>query len=122
MEIRLNKDLQKMQDNLAFGFNLRQTICAAIGVVAGVATYFFATRNGLNTEVASWICVAVVAPFAALGFVTINGMTFERLVIAWIKQYLLCPQRVLFHLENDFYIRDKSKIEKAEAMEAKRND
>ena len=122
MEIKLNKDLQKMQDNLVFGFNLRQTICTAVGALCSVAAYLVANKHGLNTELASWICVAVVAPFAAFGFVTVNGMSFDRFVLALVKQYILCPRKIVYHLENDLYERDKEKIVEAHRKEAQRND
>ena len=78
-----------------------------------------AFRNWLfDDRLASWICIAVVAPFAALGFVTYHGMPFEQLVRVWVKHYILCPKRIVFRLENDFYNRDKMRIEAAEKKEA----
>lgn len=122
MEIKLNKDLQKMQDNLFMGLNFRQTACALTGIVLGAAAYFLCNRFGVNTEAASWICIALAAPFAALGFVTVNGMPFEQIVKAWIKHYILCPKRILSKPENYNYALDKPKIEAAQEKEARRRD
>lgn len=122
MEIQLNKDLQKFQDNFVLGLNFRQTLFAGTGVVLGAATYFLANRAGLHTEIAGWLCAIVAAPFAALGFVTANGMPFERLVKAWIKQYILCPKHIVSRLENYDYEIDKPKIEAAQEKEAHRRD
>lgn len=121
MEIKINKDLQKMQDSFVVGLSFRQTVCSGIGIALGVVTYLASTSHGINQELASWLCIAVVAPFAALGFVNYHGMPFEQLVRAWIKQYLLCPQKLLFHLENDFYERDKVQITMAQEKEAKKD-
>lgn len=122
MEIQLNKDLQKFQDNFFMGLNVRQTIFGGICLGLGVAAFVVSTKQGLNAESASWLCAGVVLPFAALGFVNYNGMTFERLVKVWIKQYILCPKKVVTRLENILYIRDKQKIDSAQEKEAKRND
>lgn len=122
MEIKLNKDLQKMQDNLVLGLNLRQTVCAAAGIVLGVSAYFLCRKFGLNTEIASWVCAALAAPFAALGFVTFNGMTFERIVTAWVKQFLLCPKHLVSKLENYDYALNQPKIAAAQEKEARRCD
>lgn len=119
MEIKLNKNLQKLQDGFALGLNFRQAICGGIGLALGVATYLYCTKHDLNTEVASWLCVAVVAPFAALGFITYHGMPFEKLVRVWIKHYFLYPKRLVYRLENDFYEQDKVRIAEAEKKEAK---
>ena len=122
MEIKLNKDLQTMQDNVFMGLNARQTVCAGAGVVLGAAAYFLCSRYGINTEAASWICIVIAAPFAALGFITKNGMPFEQIVKAWIKQYVLCPKRIASRLENYDYALDKSKIEATWEKEAHRRD
>ena len=118
MEIKLNKDIQKLQDSFFIGLNFRQTVFGGLGLALGALIYLETTKHGINTELASWICIAVVAPFAALGFVTYHGMPFEQLVRVWVKHYILCPKRIVFRLENDFYNRDKMRIEAAEKNEA----
>lgn len=122
MEIKLNKDLQKMQDNVVFGLNMRQAVFSGIGLIIGAVTYFSTTHNGLNADIASLICLVVVAPFAALGFVNYHGMPFEKIVCVIIQQVFLCPKVLVFRLENAMYQVDKAKIEKAQEMEAKRSD
>ena len=78
MEIKLNKDIQKLQDSFFIGLNFRQTVFGGLGLALGALIYLETTKHGINTELASWICIAVVAPFAALGFVTYHGMPFEQ--------------------------------------------
>lgn len=89
MDIQLNKDLQQMQDNFVFGLNARQTVCSLAGLLLGGAVYFFVSRR-FGTDAASWCAILLVAPCAALGFVKYHGMPFERLVLAWYRQYVLC--------------------------------
>lgn len=48
----------------------------------------------------------------------ISPIQFEQLVRVWVKHYILCPKRIVFRLENDFYNRDKMRIEAAEKKEA----
>lgn len=47
-------------------------------------------------ETLSWICILGVVPFAAIGFIKYNGMTFEKFIIAFIKQKILLPNHLLF--------------------------
>ena len=89
MEIKLNKDIQKLQDSFFIGLNFRQTVFGGLGLALGALAYLETTKHGINTELASWICIAIVAPFAALGFVTYHGMPFEQLVRVWVKHYIL---------------------------------
>ena len=122
MEIQLNKDLQKFQDNVVLGLNARQTVFGGIGAALGIGVFLLASKKGLTDDVSSVITSAVVAPFAALGFVNYNGMPFERLVKVWIKQFFLCPNRIVSRPENILYKRDKEKIEQVQKTEAKRYD
>lgn len=122
MEIQLNKDLNKFQDNFCMGLNFRQTVCAGIGIALGAAVYFVSTKKGLNTEVSSWLCALIALPFFAFGFVSYQGMTFEQLVKVWLQQYLYCPNKICSRLENINYVKDKEKIEKEQIKEAKRRD
>lgn len=87
MEIKLNKDIQKLQDSFFIGLNFRQTVFGGLGLALGALIYLETTKHGINTELASWICIAVVAPFAALGFVTYHGMPFEQLVRVWVADF-----------------------------------
>ncbi len=122
MEIQLNKDLQKFQDNVVLGLNARQTVFGGIGAALGIGVFLLASKKGLTDDVSSVITSAVVAPFAALGFVNYNGMPFERLVKVWIKQFFLCPKKIVSRPENILYKRDKEKIEQVQKTEAKRYD
>lgn len=123
MEIKLNKDLQKCTDNYFMGLGARQTFFGGLGLVLSVGMYFVAIKElGVNQQAASWLCILVGAPFAALGFATYNGMPFEKLVKVWLKHYWFCPKRLVYRLENDFYNADKPKIEKMAEKEMKRID
>ena len=54
-------------------------------------------------EVTSWICILGAAPFVALGFITYNGMTIEKFIVAWVKSEVLVPRHLKFVSENIYY-------------------
>lgn len=122
MEIRLNKDLQKMESRVAFGLTFRQAVFGGLGIALGTLTYFISSKNDLNTELCGWLAMAVVLPLGALGFVSYHGLTFEQLVCVWLRYFFLCPKTLISKLENDLYNRDKGKIDEAERKEAQRLD
>ena len=88
----------------------------------GTAVYFYLTRRGISSDVSTVAVAIVVAPFAALGFVNYHGMPFERIVRALIKQFILCPKRLVYRHENHFYEKDKHHIKTLQELEAKIND
>lgn len=123
MQIQINKNLQDCTENVAFGLTFRQALCSGIGLALGLGGYFLATKKlGLSSDTASWIVIVTVVPFGALGFVQYNGMPFERLVKAWLKQYFFCSQKLRYKQCNLDYEKDKVLIDEARCKEAKNND
>lgn len=120
MEIKLNKDLQEMESRTFFGLTIRQALCSLVGLGCGAGLYYFLNKKGISSDIAAFACLGIVAPFGALGFYKYHGLSFEKLVCVWIRQFFLCPKILVSRLENDFYQRDKAKIKEAEIKEAHR--
>ena len=62
--------------------------------------------------------MAGAVPFVLLGFVKYNGMTAEKIFMAWIRSEILVPKRLLFKPTNYYlemekqYLKNKNKKEK----------
>ena len=102
MEVRVNKDIKEYKENMFFGLTLRQFIFSVLGCAVAVALYF-ALKDKLGLEVATWVCVLGVAPFAALGFLRYNGMPAEQVFIAWIKTRWINPRKYLSQPSSYYY-------------------
>ena len=100
MEIKINREIRDYHESMFMGLSLRQTLCSLLAVGAAVGLYFWLNPI-LGTEGVSWVCMIGAAPFAALGFVSYNGMTAEKLLIAVIK-YLITPKVLVYQPENEF--------------------
>jgi hypothetical protein len=102
MEVKINKEIMGYTESMFFGLSLRQCVFSviALGVAVGI---FFGLRNSIGMETVSWVCIVGAAPFAAMGFVTYNGMTAERLAWAWVKSEMLMPKYLLFRPLNIYY-------------------
>ena len=99
MEVKINKDIREFSESIFFGLSLRQFIFSVIACIVAVVLYF-ALKPYLGLETLSWICILGAAPFAVLGFVKYNGMTAEKLVIAFIKSEFLIPKKLTFKAKN----------------------
>ena len=102
MEVRVNKDIKEYKENMFFGLTLRQFIFSVLGCSVAVALYF-ALKDKLGLEVATWVCVLGVAPFAALGFLRYNGMPAEQVFIAWLKTKWINPRKYLSQPSSCYY-------------------
>ena len=101
MQIQINKEFRDYREKVYFGLSMRQLIFSFLAV--GVA-------------------ILLAAPFAALGFVTYHGMTFEKFAWAWIKSEVLIPKRLVFKAESKTHIENKEMIKQNEKEVFKNNE
>ena len=48
-------------------------------------------KGVVGQEAASWLCILAAAPIAVTGFFRYNGLTFERVVWAFLKSQVCAP-------------------------------
>ena len=99
IEVRINKEVRDYQESLFFGLSLRQFLFSLLAVVVAVGLYF-ALRSVVGSGEIGWICVLAAFPFALCGFFTYNGMTFEKFLLAVIRDQLLYPKKLVFRADN----------------------
>jgi hypothetical protein len=99
MEVKINREIRDYTESMFFGLSLRQFIfsVAAVGISVGL---YFLLRPYFGTETLSWICILGAAPFAALGFIKYNGMTAERLLLAWFHCEFIMPRKLMYKSTN----------------------
>ena len=102
MEIKINREIRNYTESMFFGLSLRQFVFSLAAVIVAVGLYFL-LKPHLGTETVSWVCVLGAAPFAALGFIKYNGMTAERLLLAWLRSEFIIPKRLTFRAVNFYY-------------------
>ena len=78
MEVKINREIRNYTESMFFGLSLRQFVFSLLAVGVAVLLYFV-LKPHVGTETVSWMCILGAAPFAAMGFVTCNGMTAEQL-------------------------------------------
>ena len=83
---------------------------------------YFILRGKFGIETLSWVCILGAAPFAALGFITYNGMAAEKFIWAQIKSEFLIPKHLTFKPTNFYFELLKNNIESKEREELKKNE
>ncbi|MCI6705352.1 MAG: PrgI family protein [Erysipelotrichaceae bacterium] len=120
MELKINTEIRNYTESIFFGLSVRQFIFSA--AACGIAAFIYLSLNQkLGTEITSWICIFVSLPFAALGFITYQGMTFEKIVIVAIYSFFLNNTKLISKPINFYYDMTKHIIEK-DIKEAKKRD
>ena len=103
MEVKVNKEIREYSENMFFGLTMRQFFFSVLGCIVAVGIYFLC-RDALGTEFTTWLCVLGVLPFAALGFVTYNGMPAEKIALAYIKSRIIYPRRYICRPTSMYYV------------------
>ena len=111
MEVKINREIRDYTESIFFGLSMRQFFFSVMACGVAVLLYFL-LKGKFGIETLSWVCILGAAPFAALGFITYNGMTAEKFICAWIKSEFLIPKHLTFKPTNYYYELLKDKIEK----------
>lgn len=118
MEIKINREIRNYTESIFFGLSLRQFVFSVFACGIAVLLYFL-LKGRFGIETLSWICILGAAPFAALGFVTYNGMSAEKFIWAWLKSEFLVPKQLTFKPSNFYYELLKNNIENKQKEELK---
>jgi hypothetical protein len=111
MEVKINKEVRNYTESIFFGLSLRQFIFSILACGIAVLLYFI-LKDHFGIETLSWVCILGATPFAAIGFLTYNGMTAEKFLYAFIKSEYLIPKHLTFKPVNFYYELLKDKFEK----------
>lgn len=121
MQLKINKEIRDFKESIFFGLSMRQFIFSAFA--CGIAIFlYFTFIDELGMELTSWVCMIGALPFAAIGFITIQGMTFERFLIELFRSILLYFNPLEYVPYNYFYELTKKRIEIIRKESMKYND
>lgn len=102
MEVKINREIRNYTESMFFGLSLRQFIFSVLACGVAVAVYFL-LKPILGLETVSWVCILAAVPFAAIGFLKYNGMTAEKILLAWIRSEILMPKHLVFGNTNLYW-------------------
>lgn len=111
MELKINTEIRNYTESIFFGLSTRQFIFSAAACI--IAAFIYLTFDDvIGMELTSWLCILLSFPFAALGFITFQGMTFEKIVIVVIHSLLLSWTKLINKPINLYYEATKNIIQK----------
>ena len=102
MEVKINREIRQYTESIFFGLSIRQFAFSICACCVAVMLYFL-LHEKVNGEVVSWVCILGAAPFAALGFITYNGLPAEKIFYCWIKSNILTPKKLVNKPTNYYF-------------------
>lgn len=87
-KIPINKEIREYTESIFMRLSLRQCIFSGIACLVAIGVYFLC-HDSLGTEITSWLCIMSAVPFGAIGFIKIQGLNAEILLIELWHSFLL---------------------------------
>ena len=110
LEVKINKEIRNYSESVFFGLSMRQCVFSVLAIAVAVGLYFL-LKPYLGVETLSWVCILGAFPFAALGFVTYQGMRAEQFLWVWLRSELIEPRYYYSDSNNIIYKLMKKRIE-----------
>lgn len=110
--VRIPKEIKEYKEKILLGMTARQLISVILILSINIPAYLFG-RKYINEEVLSYAVMLNASLLGGFGFVTYNGLTFEKLLVVIFKQLFLYPQKRKF-VQNNFFEEIQNEAEKEE--------
>lgn len=99
MDIKINKEIRKYKEKIYFNLTLRQLVSVVLGLGVAIPVFFFG-REYIGDDAIAWIVILIVIPVFAIGFIEINGMNFEKLMMQILKFEFIKSKKRIYVTEN----------------------
>ena len=120
MEVKINKEIRNYSESVFFGLSMRQCVFSVLAIAVAVGLYFV-LKPYLGVETLSWVCILGAFPFAALGFVTYQGMNAEQFLWVWLRSELIEPRYYYSDSNNIIHGLMKNRIDSYRKEEKNKN-
>lgn len=97
MKAEIPPEVTEYKEKMFFGLTVRQLICAGIGLGLAIPTGMFGSKF-LPSDVVQYAVVLEIIPCAAIGWLRINDMTFEKYAKKVIQFQLFSQKRKFKYL------------------------
>ncbi|MCL2052097.1 MAG: PrgI family protein [Lachnospiraceae bacterium] len=90
--VRIPNEIRSYKEKLLLGLTIRQLAFSALAIAVCVPLYL-SGKHFINKELLGWLVMLAAMPCAGFGFVKYNGMPFEVIIYAVIRQMFIFPAR-----------------------------
>lgn len=107
--IKMSKDIKKQQSKMFWGLTGRQLFFTVLAIFIAIVVN---SILDLNDTVKAVLVISTSIPFLLCGWITINGLTFEKFAVVWIRNNFNNKERIFINesgLDHIKPIKEKSK-------------
>lgn len=92
--IKMSKDIKKQKSKLFWGLTGRQMIFTVLAIFIALIVNCVLE---LNDTVKAVLVISTSIPFLLCGWISINGLTFEKFAAVWIRNNFSNKERVFIN-------------------------
>ena len=92
--IKMSKDIKKQKSKLFWGLTARQLLFTVLAVLIAIVVNCILD---LNDTVKAVLVISTSIPFLLCGWISINGLTFEKFAVIWLRNNFTSKERVFIN-------------------------
>ena len=107
--IKMSKDIKKQKSKLFWGLTGRQMIFTVLAIFIAIVVNCILD---LNDTVKAVLVISTSIPFLLCGWVQLNGLSFEKFAVIWLRNNFTNKERVFMNesgLDHIKPMKEKSK-------------
>ena len=107
--IKMSKDIRKQKSKLFWGLTGRQMIFTVIAIFIAIVVNCVLD---LNDTIKAVLVISTSIPFLLCGWVQLNGLSFEKFAVIWLRNNFTNKERVFMNesgLDHIKPMKEKSK-------------
>lgn len=107
IEPRVHDEIKDYREKF-YNFTLRQWIFGILIILTTVPLYLILSPK-IGGDLAGWIVIIVAIPVGFFGFIPVQGLSAERIIFYWKRNYINFSKPILYKTEEDLLNEKKNK-------------
>lgn len=98
IEPRIHDEIKDYKEKF-YNFTIRQWLFAILILIIVVPLYLYLSPI-LGSDITGWIVILVAGPIGFIGFIPIQGLSAEKMIFFWKRNYINFAKPICYRTEN----------------------
>lgn len=108
IEPRIHDEIKDYKEKF-YNFTIRQWLFAILILIIVVPLYLYLSPI-LGSDITGWIVILVAGPIGFIGFIPIQGLSAEKMIFFWKRNYINFAKPICYRTENPAISPKQSKL------------
>lgn len=108
IEPRIHDEIKDYKEKF-YNFTIRQWLFAILILIIVVPLYLYLSPI-LGSDITGWIVILVAGPIGFIGFIPIQGLSAEKMIFFWKRNYINFAKPICYRTENSAISPKHSKL------------